>query len=1070
LAQISKLINMRKKLSILAGMLILFVQLAVAQNVDVSGTVTDDKGAPIVGASVQERGSNRGTTTDEKGNFKLSVKRNSTIEVSSVGFDKKTSSAGSGGTIDFQLVPATNQNLTEVVVTALGIKREKKALGYAVSTVDKKQLELRPEGDVVRLLNGKAPGVNIGATSGLSGSGTNILIRGLSSISGNSTPLFIVDGVPFDGSTNAQTDFRFQNQTSSRFLDLDPNNIENISVLKGLSATTLYGEQGRNGVILVTTKNGSTGRRTNKKAEVSFQQSYFTNTIANLPTFQNTYSGGFNMSSGLTFFSNWGAPFQSPARVLPHPYDRSNLNAAFPEFIGKTYEEKAYPNNVRDFFRTGIISTTSVSVSGNVGNNVSMSGSYSYLDDKGFTPGNNVFRHNFGFGANAKLSNRFTLNFTANHVLSDVVSPPNARSDGSGASNGIGVFTDLLYTPRSLDLMNLPFQNPLDGSTVAYRAGNDIQNPRWTVANSFVKQKTQRTFGQMSLRFEVLNNLNFTYRVGFDNYTEGNDFGVNKGANDGFPLGIFRTTSGQNTIWDHTLFGNYQKQLSDNFNLNIEGGVNSRENIYRQTGVTSTQQLVFGLFNHGNFIDQSFRSEDGGNLTYQVQQQSIGAFAQTTLGYREYLFATVGARNSWVSTLEKDNRNIFYPSFSLSFLPTSAISSLQGNKMINYTKIRAGYSTSARFPDPYSTRQSSGVNPRVFLDKNNNIINTNSIPNRLPNPGLKPELLTEVELGLEGKFVNNRLSVDFTWYNRTSKDQILDQQLDPATGYTVKSVNGGNVRNRGIEVALGITPVRTKNWNYTLTWNFTRNRNLVTFLPADIKQIPVAGFTNLGAFAIQGQPLGVLQGLYVQRDATKGNQRIVSGTGDYLPSTEIGIIGDPNPDYQTTLVNDLSFKQFSFRMQWDYTHGGDMYSGTARALLGRGLTKDTEFDRYLPIILPGVKQDGTPNNIQSSATSIYFNNFGFGPDDLGVYDASVVRLREISLSYSLPTEALKKTPFGRVAFTVSGQNLWYKAPNFPKYLNFDPETSGLGVSSYRGLEFITGPSSRRIGASVNITF
>jgi outer membrane receptor protein involved in Fe transport len=237
----SKIMSMRKIYCMLLTLFLFGWHNAVAQNVDVSGTVTDDKGAPVVGASVQERGSNRGTTTDEKGNFKLSVKRNSTIEVTSVGFEKKTISSGSGGVLNFQLVPATNQNLTEVVVTALGIKREKKALGYAVATVDKKQLEMRPDGDIGRLLNGKAPGVNIGATSGLSGSGTNILIRGLSTISGDATPLFIVDGVPFDAKTNSQSDFRFANQTSSRFLDLDPNNIESVNVLKGLSATTLYG-------------------------------------------------------------------------------------------------------------------------------------------------------------------------------------------------------------------------------------------------------------------------------------------------------------------------------------------------------------------------------------------------------------------------------------------------------------------------------------------------------------------------------------------------------------------------------------------------------------------------------------------------------------------------------------------------------------------------------------------------------------------------------------------------------------------------------------------------------------
>jgi TonB-linked SusC/RagA family outer membrane protein len=1065
----SKIMSMRKIYCMLLTLFLFGWHNAVAQNVDVSGTVTDDKGAPVVGASVQERGSNRGTTTDEKGNFKLSVKRNSTIEVTSVGFEKKTISSGSGGVLNFQLVPATNQNLTEVVVTALGIKREKKALGYAVATVDKKQLEMRPDGDIGRLLNGKAPGVNIGATSGLSGSGTNILIRGLSTISGDATPLFIVDGVPFDAKTNSQSDFRFANQTSSRFLDLDPNNIESVNVLKGLSATTLYGEQGRNGVILVTTKNGASGRKVKSKTEVSVMQSFFMNQVANLPTFQNTYGGGFEMSTGLTFFSNWGSPFPATQTFIGHPYDRAALRTAFPEFVGASYDYKAYPNNVKDFFRTGLISTTAINISGQAGG-VSLNGNYSYFDDKGFTPGNNVIRHTFGVGGSGKLSNKMTLSATVNQVLTDFKSPPNAASNGSGAPDGIGVFTDLLYTPRSLDLMGLPYQNPLDGSQVSYRAGNDIQNPRWTVANASAVQKVQRTYGQISMRYDILNNLNLTYRLGFDNYAEENSLQVNKGASDGYPLGILRTTLGQNRIWDHTIFANYNANLSDDIDINVEAGINSRELSYRQTGVTSTGQVIFNIFNHSNFENQSFRGEDGSNLDFRVQEQSIGAFAQGTFGYKQYLFATVGARNSWVSTVEQKNRSIFYPSFALSFIPTSAISGLQGNKFINYTKLRAGYSTSARFPSPYRTRQSLNVSANTFVTPTNTVVNNLSVPNSLPNPELKPELLQEYEVGLEGKFINNRLNVDFTWYRRLAKDQILTQQLDPGTGYTVKEVNGGNVRNSGIEFLLGYQFVRTKNWTWGIDWNFTRNRNLVTFLPADIKQIPVAGFTDLGAFAIQGKPLGILQGYGVQRDVSKGNERVVDGNGDYLPTSEIIQIGDPNPDFQTAVINNVSYKGFSFRMQWDYTHGGDMYSGTARALLGRGLTKDTEFDRYLPITLPGVKQDGSPNDIQSSATSIYFNNFGFGPTELGVYDASVVRLREISFSYALPDAVLKKTPFGSISLTISGQNLWYLAPNFPKYLNFDPETSGLGVGSYRGIEFITGPSSRRMGASVRVTF
>jgi TonB-linked SusC/RagA family outer membrane protein len=1060
---------MRKKLSILAGMLILFVQFAVAQNVDVSGTVTDDKGAPIVGASVQERGSNRGTTTDEKGNFKLSVKRNSTIEVSSVGFDKKTISAGNGGTLNFQLVPATNQNLTEVVVTALGIKREKKALGYAVATVDKKQLELRPDGDPMRLLQGKAPGVNILSTSGLSGSGTNIQIRGLSTLTGSSTPLFIVDGVVFDGSTNSQQGFTQGNQTGSRFFDLDPNNIESISVLKGLSATTLYGSLGRNGVVLVTTKNGGVQRRDKKKTEITVNQSVFLNEVANLPEYQNNYGGGFHRSIGFGFFSNWGSvKFTDPALQLPHPYDRPALNGVFPQFIGKKVDYKAY-DNVSAFFRKGIISNTSINVSGG-GPGAAFNASYSNLNDEGFTPGNSVKRNNFGLGGNIKLTNKFTLSGTVNYVISDFRTPPTASSTGSGADNGVSVFGDLIYTPRNIDLMNLPYQNPATGASVYYRAGDDITNVRWTVENSRVQQITNRSYGSLQLRYELMKNLNLTYKIGFDSYSEQQDYKHNKGAAE-FPLGFYRTVNGSRNIWDNTLVGGYNTNITDNWTFNVDAGVNVYKNSYTQRGQFSSQQLVFNLFDHSNFIAQGKTNEGGGDMDFKVEEMLLGAFAFTTFGYKDYLYLNLGARNDWSSKFENENRRKLYPNISGSFIPTSAFEALKSSKVLNYAKIRVGYSTSASFGDAYQTRATLGIQTNRFVSQNGTIINSNTLGGRRPNPDLKPELSKEIEIGIEAKMLNSRLNIDATVYRRRNPDQILDRNLDPASGYTVQSINAATVENKGIELGLGYTVIRKKNFSWDVSGNFTLNRNRAYDFPDGIQNLVLAGYTDLGIFAFPDKPVGMIYGAKAKRDASKGNQIVVDGDGNYIQEAELGIIGDVNPDFQLSGITNLAYKGFSFRMQWDYSRGGDMFAMTPLILLSRGLTKDTDFDRDLPYILPGVKQDGTPNDIQITATGAFFRNKLQGPDEFGVWDATVIRLREMSLSYALPESALRKTPFGGISFTLSGQNLWYNAPNFPKYSNFDPETTTLGVSGVsRGFELLTGPSSRRMGASLRVTF
>jgi outer membrane receptor protein involved in Fe transport len=484
-------------------------------------------------------------------------------------------------------------------------------------------------------------------------------------------------------------------------------------------------------------------------------------------------------------------------------------------------------------------------------------------------------------------------------------------------------------------------------------------------------------------------------------------------------------------------------------------------------GATSKDQLVFGLLDHTNFVTHDIVNEAGADMDYLIKSQSVGAFGSATLGYRSYAYLVVGGRNSWTSTLEAANRSVFYPNVSGSFIATEAFDFLRNKKNINYLKFRLGYSTAANFPSPYSTRSALSISTRNFMTSTGAVINTNAIPNFLPNPNLKPELMAETETGIEGKFFQSRLSTDITLYQRVSNDQILNRDLDPSTGYTSQQINAGKVTNKGIEAQLAYKIIRNKDWVWEVTGNWTINKSMVSDIPSDLKEIVYAGYTTLGNFAINGQPLGIMKGYYYQRHAN--GQLLVGAGGDYIASTSIGIIGDPNPDYKLSGINSVTYKSLTFRFQVDYTHGGDMYSSTARSLLARGVTRDTEFDRAAPYILPGVTEDGKPNNIQISATQGYFNNV-FGPDQGGIFDATVVRLRDMSLSYSLPEKLLSKTPFGSLSITANGSNLWYYAPNFPKYMHFDPETNGLGVGNGKGLEFITGPSARRMGLSVRITF
>ena len=639
-----------------------------------------------------------------------------------------------------------------------------------------------------------------------------------------------------------------------------------------------------------------------------------------MPEYQNDYGGGFDQSLGLVFFSNWGAKFTDPPTKVTHPYDRAALHVAFPQFnqvpgAGNDiiYDYKPY-NSVERFFRTGIIQTTSVGIQAG-GPDGSFNASYSYTDDQGFVPGNNLFRNNFGLGGNFKLANKLSVGGTFNYAITDLKSPPTSTSFGSNPTTS-SVYGNLIYTPRAINLMGgpedgnnyLPWNNPLDNSSVYYRGNNDIQNPIWTVNNSFTGQKVNRVYGNIRLNYEILPNLNVNYRVGYDFYSDYNFLSQNKGGTVGADLiyrrGIHRTVNGNNTIWDHSVLLDWSKKINSNWRVNVDAGANSQDRAYAQTGIRSTQQLVYGLFDHSNFIINDNFDEGGGDNDFKVRQLSLGVFAQGTVSYNDYVYLTLGGRNSWTSNLEKDARSLFYPSSSLSFIPTSAFDALKGSRMVNYLKIRGGYATSANFGVPYSTRPVLSISTNRFEDRVGTIINTNSISNRLPNSKLKPELIGEIELGIEGKFINNRVSLDLTFYRRLSEDQILDRDLDPSTGFTVQSINAGTVQNKGIELGLGYTVIRNSNWRWQLDANFTLNRSKVSHLPADIKQIVVDGFSNEGLFAINGQPLGVIQGTYSQKIDPKTLQRstdprsgtrLVSPGGDYVASTEIGIIGNPIP-------------------------------------------------------------------------------------------------------------------------------------------------------------------------------
>ncbi|MBX2876504.1 MAG: SusC/RagA family TonB-linked outer membrane protein [Saprospiraceae bacterium] len=1053
-----------KKLSLVFTLVLFCVGVTMAQRT-ISGTVTDDSGETLIGATVLAQGTTTGTVTDFDGKYALTVPEGATtLVVSYTGFATEEVAIGVSDVIDVTLTESAEQ-LTEVVVTGLGIKREKKALGYAVTTLGTKDIELRPEADVARVLRGKVAGVDISQTSGLAGSGTNVIIRGYSSITGTNQPLFIVDGVPFNSDTNTDRGAASGGATSSsRFLDLDPNNISEVSVLKGLSATVLYGEAGRNGVVLITTKNGAVSEL-DKKFEVTIDQSFFANDIASLPDDQDLYGNGWQNRAAAAF-SNWGAPFDQPGRnslgadgTIAHPYDRAALNDVFPEYVGARYDYRAY-DNLQNFFQTGLIANTSINVANRLSDGTSLNFSYGYRSEEGFVPLSQYDKHNFGLGISTKLANGLKINSTFNYVNSDRVAPPAGRSTSSNPTFA-SLFSNVFYTPRSVGLYELEYENPQDKSSIYYRGGNDIQHPIWTLNNTGDKELVSRFFGTINLSYDIADWLTATYRLGLDGYNTRSRYHINKGGRQQ-PDGLMQTNERINLIQDHNLNLMYNKPLGENLSLDGVVGLNIRRDTRNYTGTYSTQQFVYGLLTHNNFITHN-------NFSSFQEENLMGAYATASLGYKSYLYFNVQARNDWTSTLEPQNRSVFYPSASVSFIPTEAFPGLQQSTMLNYLKIRLGYGTSAGYPNPYNTRNVLATTPNAFKAAGGAVLNTNSVSNTFGNPNLQPELHTEIEFGLEGRFINNRVGIDLSLFDKQSTDLIINLQLDPSTGFSNTTVNSAQLSNQGIELGLDITPIQTADFSLTLNGNLTRIVSEVKALSDGVDQIQFASANgSLGNYAIVGRPYGIILGDRIRRDDA-GNP-IIASNGVYQDAPDIGELGDPNPNFTANGGLSLTYKGLSVNALITYSDGGVIYATGPSTLMGRGILQETDFDRFVPVIVPGVLGDGTPNNIQITPNNHYWTNGGVFRDEMRTYDGTYVKLREVSVSYALPKSLIENSPFGSVIFTLSGQNLWYDAFGFPDGANFDPEVLSLGVGNGRGFEFMNVPTSKQIGGSLRITF
>ena len=1059
-------------------MLLITFSAAQAQTIAVAGQVVDETDLPIPGANILVKGTATGVVTDLEGKFTITLEGNSnTLVVSFIGYKTKEVTVSNESNLLIKL--SGDIELNEVVVTAAGIERNTANLGYAVSTLGADRVGQKNEPDPIRSLAGKIAGVNVQGSGGVAGGATNIIIRGNSSLGNNNQPLFVVDGIPFDNSTydaSGTRNTQSSQSTSSRAFDIDPNNVESMTVLKGAAASALYGSRAANGAIIITTKSGS--KKGRKGTEITLTSSYSMEEVSGLPDYQQLYGQGTNGDYRAGVYGSYGSPYSSRA-TIPHPLASSAYpSSVFPDFYesdGVTPREVPYQSyagkNQRDFLRTGQLVENGVSVStGNekTGLNIGIS----RMDNKGVVPGNSISRTSFSAGGNANLDNGFFVRGTINYVKTEQESPP---IGGTGSVMG-----NLLFMPTSYDLTGLPYKHPETGGNIYYRA---LDNPYWSVENSPSTSSVDRYFGSFVFGKDVTSWLTIQNTFGFNGYTDSRVNVLGKGSSV-YANGTINTDGIYRQELDNTLLVTTNFDLGEDFKLRGILGNNINQRMTRRTAFSGDGIIVAGLNDIRNTTTITLSTIP--NNQALIKQRFYAFFADLTLDYKNFASINFVGRNDISSTLPKENRSYLYGGVNGSLTFTEALK-IKSN-YLNHGALRIGYTRVGNEAAPYQTINVFNANATFgglgspFSNGTNTNVSTQTLSNSLTNSTLKPEFITEFEIGTDLGFMNNLFSLDITYYDKRSTSQIFIVDSPPSSGFLTRIINLGETSNKGIEIGLTANPLMSDNGlNWSISGNFTKNKNTVEDI-GDNSQLVYDGNVH-----IAGMPYGLIFGTRYARD-DEGNILVNPATAKPITAATNGPIGDPNPDFMAGLTNTFTLKGITLNILFDWKQGGDILSTTIGETYARGVLKDTE-DRDSFRIGAGVLGDVNtrtpildengnkiPNNTALNYNDYYFGS-GFGPSgttagyigEATVFDGTVFRLREISLGYTLPATLLSKTPFGRASISLSGRNLWYKAPNTPDAMNYDPEVSTSGSNNF-GRDILGVPSTKRYGVNLSLSF
>ena len=1023
-----------KKHLFLFGVLLYGYSLGVNAQASVRGTVTRSDGEPIIGANVIELGSNNGTVTDLDGNYQLKVGPNAILEFTYTGYVSQKFTVGTQTIINVSL--AEGVALSEIIVTALGISRERKSLSYAAQTIQGGQLTQVRDANFVNTLQGKVAGLVVTSASSGVGGATRVNLRGNRSIQSSNNALFVVDGVPVDNSTPGQVGNDFGGYNGSDGVaNINPDDIESINVLKGAAASVLYGSRAANGVILITTKKGSAGA-----ISVDVNSGAQFDAPLTLPQLQNEYGQGNGGAFGAKASASWGPKMN---------------NQAVTDWTGKSQNMVPQPNNISDFFQIGSSFNNSVGIKGGT-DKVQSYFSFTNNQAAGVVPGNSLDRNTINLRISTNLSKKFSTDAKVTYVNQILNNKLRSGEESSEVMN-------LYKTPRSIRIEDMQNYESEAGVPTYWTSSSIYMNPYWTINRTSADEERTRTTGLVSATYQINDDIKVLARVSLDQYTD----------------------KGENTFYNNTLLfawlgGTYQKSFRQvqerNSELLLIGNkkLNNKVKLSYTFGVADvarksdfTQTSANGLLVPNKFDLGFARNLAVGTGFIERDLQSVFGSVQVSLN--DYLYFDVTARNDWSSTLPAPH-SYFYPSLGLTAVLSDMV---ELPSFISFAKLRGSYTRVGNDAAPYLLTQTysfsqGGVGGFINRDA------TQAFGE------LKPELTTSLEFGFDGRFFDNRIGLDVTFYKTNSINQLLSLPLAPASGFSNQYINAGDIENSGVELTLTGSPIKKNDLTWDVMLNYARNVNAIVALHPDIKQTFISsGFVRTAGVLVKEG--GAYGDLYADGWArTPSGQLIMDGAGKPLVSSTQEYLGNFNPKFTLGLNNAFSFGKIRLNVLVDARIGGVMTSGSDASLAFDGSSAITTAYREGGWVLPGVTLSNNeyipntyPINAETFWTTVSKGRYSWG--QVFTYDATNVRIREAAVGYDITinSQYVKKATLSIVArnlFFLAKGNAIIDIPGIPtRKMWFDPDVN-LGAGNYQGVEFGTLPSSRSIGLNLSLSF